>query len=125
LHYERVKLTLKDFVEIFEGIERNQGYEAARHYSSVGINYDRLTAIAKSFVDGRDTNPDNDPNIMPTRSMLLYGADDLKLKTTDKHPDNFENAPEHKITISNLRNGLRLLGAKIAESGPYMTTICG
>jgi len=116
---ERVKLTLKDFVEIFEGIERDQGYEAARHYASVGINYERLTAIAKSFVDGRDTNPDNDPNIMPTRFMLLYGADDSKLKSIDKHPDNFENAPEHKISVSNLCKGLRILGTKIAETGSY------
>ena len=116
---KRVKLTIKDFVGIFEAIELEQGYEAARHYSSVGINYDRLTAIAKSYVDGRDTNPDNDPNIMPTRFMLLYGADDSRLKTIDKHPDAFNNAKEHKINVSNLRRGLRLLGADIFETGPY------
>lgn len=115
----RIRLTIRDFVEILEGIEREQGYEAARHYSSVGINYDRITAIAKSFVDGRDTNPDNDPNIMPTRFMLLYGADDSKLKIIDTHPDNFENEPEHRINICNLREALRLLGAKIPETGPY------
>lgn len=115
----RIKLTLKDFVEIFKNIEMEQGYEAARHYSSVGINYERLTAIAKSFTDGCDTNPDNDPNVMPTRFMLLYGADDSKLRNIDKHPDSFENAPEHKINISNLRKGLRMLGARIAECGPY------
>jgi hypothetical protein len=51
--------------------------------------------------------------------MLLYGADDSKLKVIDKHPDNFENAPEHKINISNFRKGLRILGAKIDENGPY------
>lgn len=116
---ERVKITLKDFVEIFEEIEREQGYEAARHYSSVYINYDRLMAIAKSFTDGLDTNPDNDPNIMPTRFMLLYGADDSKLRVIDNHPDNFENAPEHEINITNLRKGLRFLGYNIDENGPY------
>ena len=116
---DRVKLTLKDFVDTFEAVEKEQGYEAARHYATVGINYDRLTSIAKKFTDGRDTNPDNDPNIMPTRFMLLYGADDAKLKTIDKHPDNFEGASEHKITIANLRKGLKLLGAKIEETGPY------
>ena len=115
----QVILTLKDFVEIFEEIEREQGYEAARHYASVGINYDRLTEIAKSFVEGLDTNPDNDPNIMPTRFMLLYGADDSKLRSIDKHPDNFDSAPEHKITVSNLCKGLRMLGAKIPETGVY------
>jgi len=116
---ERVKLTIKDFVEIFEAIEKEQGYEAARHYCSTGINYDRLTEVAKSFIDGRDTNPDNDPNIMPTRFMLLYGADDSKLKIIDKHPDAFDNTQEHNINISNLRKGLRLLGADIFETGPY------
>ena len=116
---QRVKLTLKDFAEIFEAVEREQGYEAARYYSSVGINYDCLTAIAKSFTDGRDTNPDNDPNIMPTRFMLFYGADDSKLQCVDSHPDSFEGAAEHKITVTNLRKGLRFLGAKIAETGPY------
>lgn len=116
---KRVKLTLKDFADIFKAIEKEQGYEAARHYASVGINYNRLTEIAKSFTDGRDTNPDNDPNIMPTRFMLLYGADDLKLKCIDNHPDNFENAPVHKINIANLRKGLRLLGAEIEISGLY------
>ena len=115
----QVKLTLKDFVEIFEEIEREQGYEAARHYASVGINYNRLTEIAKSFVEGLDTNPDNDPNIMPTRFMLLYGADDSKLRSIDKHPDNFDGAPEHKITVTNLCKGLRMLGAKIPETGVY------
>ncbi len=116
---QRVKLTLKDFVQIFEAVEREQGYEAARYYSSVGIDYDCLSAIAKSFIDGSNTNPDNDPNIMPTRFMLLYGADDAKLQCVDNHPDNFEGATEHKITVTNLRKGLRLLGAKIAKTGPY------
>jgi LysM repeat protein len=113
------KITIKDFSDIFIGIEKEQGFEAARHYATIGINYDRLTAIAKRFTDGIDSNPDNDPNIMPTRFILLYGMDDAKIKTIDKLPDNFENASEHKITIANLRKGLLLLGSKISETGPY------
>jgi hypothetical protein len=115
----RVKLTINDFVDIFEAVEKEQGYEAARHYATIGINYDRMTAIAKAFTDGSDTNVDNDPNIMPTRFMLLYGADDAKLMKIDKHPDNFAGAAEHKIAVTNLRKGLRLLGAKVAETGAY------
>jgi uncharacterized Zn-binding protein involved in type VI secretion len=112
-------LTLKDFIEIFEAVERQQGYEAARHYASVGINYERLTELARAFVEGRDTNPDNDPQCMPTRFMLLYGGQDEKLRVVDLHPDSFENGPEHRITIANLRAGLRLLGATLAENGGY------
>jgi uncharacterized Zn-binding protein involved in type VI secretion len=112
-------LTIKHFAGYFQDIESAEGYEAARHFACVSINYDKLTRLAKRFVDGTDTNPDNDPNIMPTRFMILYGADDSKLQQIDPHPDNFEGAAEHKLNVANLRKGLRQLGAKIAETGPY------
>lgn len=66
------------------------------------------------FVTGENNNPDNDPNQMPTRFMLLYGMDDDKLKHIDEHPDRFEGE-EHKINIANLKRGLRLLGYDIAD----------
>jgi hypothetical protein len=112
-------LTIRDFIEIFQAVEREEGFEAARHYASVGINYERLTDLARAFVQGRDTNPDNDPNAMPTRFMLLYGAQDALLRCVDPHPDNFPHGPQHTVSIANLRKGLRLLGAPIAQSGGY------
>lgn len=108
-----VQLTIKDIVEILEEIESKEGYEAARHFSS-HLDYGKITDIAKMFVTGENNNPDNDPNQMPTRFMLLYGMDDDKLKHIDEHPDRFEGE-EHKINIANLKRGLRLLGYNIAD----------
>ena len=112
------KLTIADFVEILEAVEREENYEAARFFAS-HLNYMKLTKMAMAFTKGKDPDSKNDPNQMPTRFMLLYGMDDSKLKTIDKHPDNFESAPAHKINIANVRKGLRLLGYKVAENGPY------
>jgi uncharacterized Zn-binding protein involved in type VI secretion len=109
---ETAELTLADIVEILEQIESEESYEAARHFASY-LDYSTLTAMAMSGTEG------NDPNQMPTRFMLLWGADDSTLASIDDHPDNFEDAPEHKVTVANLRKALRLLGHDIAEEGPY------
>jgi hypothetical protein len=55
---------------------------------------------------------------MPTRFMLIYGADDSKLQHIDDHPD-CADGEKHKINVENLRKGLKLLGYKVAETGPY------
>ncbi len=114
---ETTKLTLADFREILEAVESEESYEAARHFAS-HLDFAELTALARAFTDGIDPNPDNDPNGMPTRFMLLYGADDTKLQQIDDHPDRFDGE-EHKITVANLRKGLRLLGYEVAEEGAY------
>jgi hypothetical protein len=65
---------------------------------------------------------DNDPNLMPSRYMLLYGADDGKLRgqgNIDEHPDNFDGLPEHEISVTNLRNALILMGQDVEETGPF------
>ncbi len=111
---EETKFTLKDIVEILKAVESEEGYEAARFFSSY-LDYGKLTGMAKT----KDEEPDNDPNQMPTRFMLLYGMDDGSLSEEDDHPDNFEDGEEHKINIANLRKGLKLLGHEIADSGPY------
>lgn len=108
-----VLLTIKDIAEALEETERKEGYEAARHFSSY-LDYNKITGIAKRFVTGENNDPDNDPNLMPTRFMLLYGMDDDKLKQMDDHPDGFEGE-EHKINVANLKRGLRLLGYDITE----------
>lgn len=115
---QKAALTIADFVEIFESIELEEGYEAARHFASV-CNFDLLCEKARRFIDGKDTDPKNDPNLMPTRFMILFGADDLKLKTIDNHPDSFDGKPEHIINVVNLKKALRLMGGKVNESTLY------
>ncbi|MBD3420113.1 MAG: hypothetical protein GF398_08360 [Chitinivibrionales bacterium] len=114
---EPIMLTLKDFVDILKAVESEEGYEAARFFAS-HLDYGAITGLAKDFVSGKNTDADNDPNIMPTRFMLLYGADDGKLQSIDDHPDRFEGE-EHKINVGNLRKGLRLLGYDVKKDGPY------
>jgi len=121
-------LTVKDFAEILERIERKKNsYEAARYYAMYHVDYWRLTKLAKRYVDETDDakkedEKDNDPNLMPSRYMLLYGADDDKLRglgNIDEHYDNFDGRQEHEICVANLRKALILLGHDISESGPF------
>ncbi len=111
------KITIADFVEILEAIEREEGYEAARFFAS-HLDFGTLTSIAMGFISGDDPNPDNDPNIMPTRFMILYGADDAKLQQIDDHPD-CADGEEHKMNVANLRKGLRLLGYAVEDGSVY------
>jgi len=55
---------------------------------------------------------------MPTRFMLLYGADDAKLRHIDDHPDRFEGE-NHKINVANLRFALKRMGYDVKASGPF------
>ncbi|NLD92265.1 MAG: hypothetical protein GX639_06300 [Fibrobacter sp.] len=111
------KITIADFVEILEAIEREEGYEAARFFAS-HLDFGTLTSMAMGFISGDDPNPDNDPNIMPTRFMILYGADDAKLQQIDDHPD-CADGEEHKMNVANLRKGLRLLGYAVEDGSVY------
>jgi len=114
---DKKPLTIKDLADILEAIESEEGYEAARFFAS-HLDFIKLTYMAMGFISGRDTDANNDPNVMPTRFMILYGADDSKLQQIDDHPDKFENE-EHKINVANLRKGLKLLGYEVKDSGPY------
>ena len=114
---EEEKLTIADIVEILEGVESEEGFEAARFFAS-HLDYGTLTKMTTDFISGVDTNPDNDPNIMPTRFMILFGADDSKLQQIDDHPDKFDGE-EHQINVANLRKGLKLLGYEVADCGVY------
>jgi hypothetical protein len=73
----------------------------------------------------KEEEKDNDPNQMPSRFMLLYGADDDELRkqgNIDEHPDNFKDGPEEdkqKISVKMLRKGLKLLGYNVEENGPF------
>lgn len=112
------RLFISDFVEKFKDIEKKEGYEAVR-FAAGEIDYSMLCGMARLFVEGIDTDPKNDPNQMPTRFMILFGADDSKLKEIDKHPDSFDGQPENKLTVTNLRKGLKLLGYEVKETGPF------
>jgi hypothetical protein len=121
------ELTVKDFVEILEKVEEEQGYEAARHYASNRIDYWKVNKLAKRYVnetDGekKEAEQDNDPNLMPSRFMLLYGADDAKLRgrgNVNTHPDNFDDRPAHEMCVDKLREALILFGNDIEKTGPF------
>lgn len=124
--YERKKkeesgkevLTIADVVEILKSLETEEGYEAARHFASE-FDFEVLCSMTRKFIEGKDTDPRNDPNLMPTRFMILYGVDDSKLKEIDRHPDSFEGKPEHKMNVINLKKALRLMGSEVDESSFY------
>ena len=116
------KLTVSDYADILIKIEARQGYEAARRYVTNNLDYAEITAKAKSFADGKDNNKNNDPNIMPTRFMLLYGADDSRLREINSHPDRFEGT-DHRINVENLRKGLKLSGYDAGTDGPFDDTL--
>ncbi len=114
---QKEELTIADIVEILEGVEREEGFEAVRFFSSY-LDFGTLTEMTRAFISGEDTNPDNDPNLMPTRFMLLYGADDSKLQHIDEHPD-CADGENHKLNVENLRKGLKALGYDVADTGSY------
>lgn len=111
------ELTISDFADILKNLEQKSGYETARHFAG-HLNYGVLCEKTKAFVTGEDTDSQNDPNLMPTKYMLLYGADDDKLQEISDHPD-INGHDEHKITVANLRRALILQGAKIDATGIY------
>ncbi len=111
---ERPPFTVADTVEILKAIESENGYHAARFFAS-HLNYEVLSEMAKTA----EEIPDNNPNLMPTRFMLLPGADDSKLSETDLHPDNFEGAEDHTINVINLQKGLNLLGEEVPADGIF------
>lgn len=114
---EKPAFTIADAVQVLEKVERNEGFEAARFFSS-HLSFTALSELAMAFTKGEDTNSDNDPNIMPTRFMILYGADDTKLQQIDDHPDLVEGE-KHKNNVEFLRKSLIAAGYDIAETGPY------
>lgn len=108
------KITIRDIVSILKDVENKSGYQAALHCARY-LDYSALCDMTKAYIREENTNPDNAPNIMPTRFMILYGADDKLLKEIDSHAD----FPGHKINVSNLRKGLRVMEFSVLEKGPY------
>ncbi len=103
---EEMTFTVLDLANKLKAIEEKQGYEAAR-YTAKQLNYQSVCDIC--VLD----DIENDPNLMPSRFMLLPGASDGDL--TDKgnlddipwpvHPD----GPQ-KMSIELLSDCLTVLG---------------
>jgi hypothetical protein len=125
---EKAELTVKDIAEILKKIEGKQGYEAARYYATNNIDYWKVNLLAQKYAKAdndeiKEKEKDNDPNLMPSRFMLLYGADDDELRSLgnmDDHPDKFDDQEEeHKISVEMLRLGLQVLGYNVNDAGPF------
>ncbi|MEJ2064310.1 MAG: LysM peptidoglycan-binding domain-containing protein, partial [Reinekea sp.] len=71
------QLTIAQIAEQLVSIEQARGYEQAR-YAAKQLDYDAICAL----VHHRNLD-DNDPNLMPSRFMLLPGASDEQLKAND------------------------------------------
>ncbi len=111
---ENPAFTIADTAEILKSIESEEGLPAARFFAS-HLDYKVLCKMATTA----HMDSENDPNLMPTRFMLIPGADDSKLLEINDHPDNFENGEEHKVDVLNLQRGLNLLGSNVPEDGLF------
>lgn len=112
LHVSEKEFSLEDLRTVLETLEKEKGIDAARIF--VGeLNYNSICDLAKKVEHG------NNPNKMPTRFLLLPGADDTKLESTDAQPDE----KSHKISVANLRKGLIALGYDCAVEGLFDQTL--
>ena len=100
--------SIKDIVDKLLEIEASNGYDAA-HLASKQFNYSEICKMAHIG------DPKNDPNIMPSRFMLIPGADDETLQAKG----NLNEAPwsvaqntgtPELISIANLRRNLAFEG---------------
>ena len=101
------QLTIAQVADQLKQIEQNRGYEQAR-YAAKQLDYDAMCAL----VHHRDL-ADNDPNLMPSRFMLLPGASDEQLNANG-NLDTFpwpvhEDGPQH-FSVALLKQCLQLSG---------------
>jgi LysM repeat protein len=104
--------TLKELIKILEGIESEEGPEAASHFAFY-LNYEKICELVKK--GGKD----NDPNLMPTRFMLLPGMSDSSIKQIDNHPDSPAGKPPFQMNVANLRKSLNLLGFAVKDGSVF------
>ena len=105
--------TLRQLVDKLISLEKDKGYDAAL-LASKQINYTEVCDLVQLG------DPRNDPNIMPSRFMLLPGCDDESLKAKG----NLNEAPwsiaknsgqPELISVENLRRNLALEGFLTAD----------
>ncbi|WP_428242772.1 LysM peptidoglycan-binding domain-containing protein [Gynuella sp.] len=101
------QLTIQQIADQLKQIEQNRGYEQAR-YAAKQLDYDAMCKL----VHHRDL-ADNDPNLMPSRFMLLPGASDEQLEAQgnlDAFPWSVhEDGPQY-FSVAFLKQCLQLSG---------------
>ncbi len=101
------EVTIKLLAEKLENIEEEKGYGVALLGANT-LNYLEVNALVEL------DSPVNDPNLMPTRFMILSQASDQVLDGNG-NLDNFplqlhENAP-HTVSVENVISGLKYIQA--------------
>lgn len=99
-------LTIKKLADKLVEIEKKEGYQMAL-VAVECLNYQEVCKIAC------DKGKDNDPHLMPSRFMILYGATDeglKKKKNLDKFPHELHDDIDEEMSVERLRYYLGLMG---------------
>ncbi len=99
------QLTIKAVAEKLVEIEGRDGFAAARD-AGTWLDYKQLNGIAKL------KHATQDPNLMPSRFMILQSATDSTLQAKgnlNDWPLKLHDAAKHKVSIENLVAGLKHL----------------
>ncbi|MBK9577384.1 MAG: hypothetical protein IPO40_09930 [Fibrobacteres bacterium] len=99
-------LTIKKLADKLVEIEKKEGYQMAL-VAVECLNYQEVCKIAC------DKGKDNDPHLMPSRFMIVYGATDeglKKKKNLDKFPHELHDDIDEEMSVERLRYYLGLMG---------------
>lgn len=99
-------LTIKKLADKLVEIEKKEGYQMAL-VAVECLNYQEVCKLAC------DKGKDNDPHLMPSRFMILYGATDeglKKKKNLDKFPHELHDDIDEEMSVERLRYYLGLMG---------------
>lgn len=108
------RLTVKRLADKLVEIEKNKGYEVAR-LGVESLDYVKICHLCL------EKHPDDDPHLMPSRFMILYGATDEGLKkkgNLDKFPYEQDSEKPHEMSVEGLS---RLLGIMGWNQATWMT----
>lgn len=109
------RLTIKKLADQLRKIEKEQGYETAL----LGVERLDYVEICRLV---EQKHADNDPLLMPSRFMLLYGATDKGLKgkgNLDKFPHELNKDAKEDLSVERLAWHLGVLGF---YDGPWRYT---
>lgn len=109
------RLTIKKLADQLIKIEKDFGYETAL------LGVERLDYVEICQLT-QEKGKDNDPHLMPSRFMLLYGATDKGLKDKghlDKFPHELNKGAKEILSIERLAWYLGVLGF---YDGPWRYT---
>lgn len=109
------RLTIKKLANQLKKIEKEQGYETAL----LGVERLDYVEICRLV---EEKHPDNDPLLMPSRFLFIYGATDEGLKgkgNLDKFPHELNKGAKEDLTLERLAWHLGVLGF---YDGPWRYT---